>query len=122
MILISETLASTAGKRERGEEGKRGRGKEGRGKEGRGKEGKGDASFPFRSSRLPLLPGFASKVERCHGLVPWSFTFAATCPIKRNSWMPRPCAVEVHVFITSNKREAPRDKRVASRTFYLSSS
>jgi len=47
--------------------------------------------------------GFASKVERCHGLVPWYFTFAATCPIKRNSSMPRPCAVEVHVFITSNK-------------------
>src|SRR6476661_5766098 len=61
--------------------------------------------------------GFASKVERCHGLVPWSFTFAATCPIKRNSWMPRPCAVEVHVFITSYKREAPRDKPVASSTF-----
>jgi glutamyl-tRNA reductase len=37
------------------------------------------------------------RVERCHGLVPWYFTFAAKCGIARNSWMPRPCAVEVHV-------------------------
>lgn len=35
--------------------------------------------------------------------------------------MPRPCAVEVHVFqLISREREAPRDKRVPSLAFFLS--
>ena len=53
-------------------------------------------------------------VEKCHGLVPWIITFAAT---QAGNWprMPRACPVEVHVrSYCSPKREPPRDKPVAS--------
>src|SRR5215813_13742755 len=36
--------------------------------------------------------------SRCHGLVPWSFTFAATKKASLSAFkMPRPCAVVFHV-------------------------
>ena len=34
---------------------------------------------------------------RCHGLVPWSLTFLLYKARKKAPWMPRPCAVELHV-------------------------
>src|SRR5260370_429117 len=37
----------------------------------------------------------AKKRRRCHGLVPWSITFATTTR-QETKEMPRPCAVESH--------------------------
>jgi hypothetical protein len=70
-------------------------------------------------SRYPLHAGFKITFG-CHGLVPWRFTISATrrlqksrldatalcrggsryplhAGFKNHAWMPRPCAVEVHV-------------------------
>jgi len=37
-----------------------------------------------------------SRLSRCHGLVPWSFTLVATDSTQRKSSMPRACPVESH--------------------------
>src|SRR4030095_12514030 len=52
-----------------------------------------------RSRLLLQSKATLSPTSGCHGLAPWSFTFAATKqshPLT-NVWMPRPCAVVVHV-------------------------
>jgi hypothetical protein len=51
---------------------------------------------------------------RCHGLVPWSLTLAATNG-QPDFQMPRACPVEFHArCYNSCQRETPRDKPVAS--------
>ena len=59
---------------------------------------------------------------RCHGLVPWSLTFAATCDEIEIAGCHGLAPSEVHVSrLNSKQREAPRDKRVASISLTCSS-
>ena len=55
------------------------------------------------------------KFKRCHGLVPWSFMFAAKQNQNQSRQMPRACPVEPHVccYLATNVT-TPRDKPLAS--------
>jgi hypothetical protein len=46
----------------------------------------------------PDKSAFAQKSKRYHGLVPWSFMFAAKQNQNRSFQMPRACPVEPHVY------------------------
>src|SRR5262245_32022916 len=73
-----------------------------------------DTPMPYFICHLNGLLELTPATQRCHGLVPWSLTFAATSTAALLK-MPRACPVEFHVCgYCSDERETPRDKPVAS--------
>src|SRR5436190_5549333 len=56
-----------------------------------------DATGLFRGASRWRLPNSSQPDYRCHGLVPWSLTLAATKQLAAEIQMPRACPVELHV-------------------------
>jgi hypothetical protein len=82
----------------------------------------GDATALRRGVSRSRLQRKPRNYRRCHGLVPWSFTLAATKKAAELSEMPRPCAVEFHAWtlliiaarVSAENVSPPWHKAVAS--------
>src|SRR5262245_61272483 len=69
------------------------------------------------ASRLRLQHQRLSR--RCHGLVPWSFTLAATVATIVRLHGTSPWHLGIGPPVCSDERETPRDKPVASQGVWL---
>src|SRR6266404_3616029 len=57
-----------------------------------------DATALRRGGSRSRLQRKVSSVCGCHGLAPWRLTFIAEAQVQQRLRMPRPCAVEAHVY------------------------
>src|SRR4029453_8105162 len=74
-----------------------------------------DATGLSRGTSRSLLPNSPSDHLRCHGLVPWNFTLAATKLAERPPSMPRACPVELHARCYQTRRATTFDATGLSR-------